>query len=104
MSASDSNIDSVPYIILVTSQILVKKDNTIKSPGCTDTFYVADNKSKKPKEVVINFKSLNIKCEKICFRFNSYSICEHTVAIAEYHGVLKGQIEKYNLKKIRSVS
>ena len=101
MSASDSNIDSVPYRILVdmfndASQILGKKDNIIKSPGCTDTFYVADNKSRKPKEVVINFKSLNIKCEKICFRFNSYSICEHTIAIEEYHGVLKGHIEKYN--------
>jgi hypothetical protein len=71
MSASDSNIDSVPYRILVdmfndASQITVKKDNIIKSPGCTDTFYVADNKSRKPKEAVINFKSLNIKCEKIC--------------------------------------
>jgi hypothetical protein len=63
MSTSDSNIDSVSYRILVdmfndASQILGKKDNIIKSPGCTDTFYVADNKSRKPKvySVIISFQ------------------------------------------------
>ncbi|CAC5383195.1 unnamed protein product [Mytilus coruscus] len=106
MSASDSNIDNIPYRILVdifndASQISTKKGNIIQSPGCTDIFYVADNKSKKAKEVAVNFKSWNIKCEKVCFRFNAYSICEHTLALAESRGGLRDYLAKYKLKKNR---
>ncbi|CAC5378000.1 unnamed protein product [Mytilus coruscus] len=64
-----------------------------------DIFYVADNKSKKAKEVAVNFKSWNIKCEKVCFRFNAYSICEHTLALAESRGGLRDYLAKYKLKK-----
>ncbi|CAC5384323.1 unnamed protein product [Mytilus coruscus] len=100
MSASDSNIDNIPYRILVdifndASQISTKKGNIIQSPGCTDIFYVADNKSKKAKEVAVNFKSWSIKCEKVCFRFNAYSICEHTLALDESRGGLRDHLAKY---------
>ena len=98
VSIRDSNIFTIPYKILTdifneASNISKIKSNIVKSPGCANTFFVADTKN-QPRTVVRNSTN-DITCENICFRYNSYNICEHTIAVAEDQCILKNYLCKY---------
>ena len=53
-----------------------------------------------PHRVKINENGL-VECDELCLRFK---ICSHSVAAAEFHGVLHRFIDKYREKKKRKIS
>ena len=51
-----------------------------------------------PHRVKINENGL-VECDEQCLRFKCYKICSHSVAVAEFHGVLYQFIDNFKEKK-----
>ena len=69
-----------------------------------DIFMVPSTSSgSNPHRVKINVNGL-VECDEQCLRFKCYKICSHTVAVAEFHGVLYQFIDKFKEKKKRKIS
>ena len=56
-----------------------------------------------PDRVKINENGL-VECDEQCLRFKCYKICSHSVAAAEFHGVLYQFIDKFKEKKKRKIN
>ena len=69
-----------------------------------DIFMVPSTTSAfNPHRVKINENGL-VECDEQCLRFKCYKICSHSVAVAEFHGVLHQFIDKFKEKKKRKIS
>ena len=69
-----------------------------------DIFMVPSTSSgSNPHRVKINENGL-VECDEQCLRFKCYKICSHSVAVAEFHGVLHQFIDKFKEKKKRKIS
>ena len=56
-----------------------------------------------PHRVKRNENSL-VECDEQCLRFKCYKICSHSVAVADFHGVLYRFIDKFKEKKKRKIN
>ena len=69
-----------------------------------DIFMVPSTTSAfNPHRVKINENGL-VECDEQCLRVKCYKMCSHSVAVAEFHGVLHQFIDKFKKKKKRKIS
>ncbi|XP_052719325.1 uncharacterized protein LOC128191281 [Crassostrea angulata] len=105
-STTSTDINSIPSEILQSifhdaKNISQTANGIVQMPGYDDSssFFVINRVQKSDPFKVYRSKCASLfTCETKCHRYNSYKLCEHTIATSIYCDIFSDYIQKYKAK------
>ena len=88
----------VQEIFQDASSLARSNNNIVIAPGCSanDAYFVS-NPQDRLQPFVVTVQNVTVKCQQEkCVKYAAYKICSHSVAIAEYLGILAEFVANFN--------
>ena len=111
ITAENAQIIDIPYPVL--KGMFSKAATTVEDPSalwkvptgeggdpsCPIRYMVHSQTSREPHTVLVYPKSGKVQCDKGCVSWSTYSLCSHTLAVAEKEGALKEFLKWFKSRK-----
>lgn len=105
-STTSTDINNIPYEILESifhdaKNISQTANGIVQMPGCDDSssFFVNNRVQKSDPFQVYRSKCTSLfTCDTKCHRYNSYKLCEHTIATSIFCDIFSDYIQQYKAK------